>query len=114
MSGASIDRAYLATMCGEDAEFEKELIEAYTRDSPGLLSRVADGVTSGDASAVENAAHTLKGSSRAIGAEEVGQVADVLEQKGRSGELEGAEAVLVELQRAYAELEVFAQANWPE
>lgn len=113
VNATAIDRQYLATMCGDDPEFEKELIDAYLESSPGLFAALEKGVAAGDADTVRGAAHTLKGSSRAIGAEDVARVSEVLEEKSREGDLTDSEALVTELQQVYGELEEFAKANWP-
>ena len=112
MSDAPINREYLTNMSGDDLEFEKELVEAYLGASPELLAAAKSGVEAGNAAAVCASAHTLKGSSRAIGAEPVAAVAESLEKKGHEGDVSGAEALVHELHRLYAELQAFAGEQW--
>jgi hypothetical protein len=61
MSETPINGPYLTEMCGDDVEFEKELIDSYPDASPALLATTRSGVISGDADAVRTSAPTLIG-----------------------------------------------------
>ncbi len=113
MSNPPINREYLASLCGDDQEFEKELVDSFTEASPGLLKALRVGVAEGDADMVRNAAHTLKGSSRAIGAEPVGRVSEFVEEKARGGELDDLDELIDQLEHSYSEVEAYARQHWP-
>jgi HPt (histidine-containing phosphotransfer) domain-containing protein len=107
-----IDREYLSGVTGDDTEFERELAESYLQASPGLIEQLRGQITSGDAAAVQHAAHTLKGSSRAIGAEPMGAVCETLEHQARDGNLSGAEQRVEEIERRYEVLSAYIRETW--
>ncbi len=51
-----------------DVDLLKEVIEIFLKDTPGLLANLYSGIMSGEAEAVERAAHTLKGAAANISA----------------------------------------------
>lgn len=107
-----INREYLTTMCGDDSEFEKELLDSYLEASPPVLASLRQGVEAGDAAVVRSAAHTLKGSSRAIGAEPVGAGCETLEEQARAEDLSGAAALLDVIEARYREVDAFIRSHW--
>ena len=107
-----IDREYLSGVSGEDVEFERELTESYLQASPELIEKLRGAISSGDVAAVRHAAHTLKGSSRAIGAEPMGAVCEVLEHQARDGNLDGAEPRLEAIERLYKVLSAYIRETW--
>jgi hypothetical protein len=68
-----------------------------------------DGVGAGDAATVGAAAHTLKGSARAVGADEFAAIALELEQAGKQGNLADAPDTLQRLQTYWQSLEAYLQ-----
>jgi len=107
-----IDREYLAGVSGDDVEFERELTESYLQASPELIEKLRGTISSGDVAAVRNAAHTLKGSSRAIGAEQMGALCEILEHQARDGDLNGADRRLAEIERRYQALSAYIRDTW--
>jgi PAS domain S-box-containing protein len=62
-----------------DGSFLREVISAYIEDTERRLGELRTGVAVGDHAAVVRNAHTLKGSSRNIGAERMGKLCESLE-----------------------------------
>ncbi len=81
-SPAQFDFARLASISSGDAEFEREISGEYLAQSRQLLVQMAQAIASGDVATLRRAAHTLKGSSRTIGAEGLGAISAELERKG--------------------------------
>ena len=81
---------YLNEITGGDAEFIAELLGDFVSQTPELMEQIATAVAQGDAVTLGKAAHTLKGSARAIGADEFAAIAFELEQAGKQGDLANA------------------------
>ena len=76
---AKFDLARLAEISGGDVEFEQEIAGEYLAQARELCEQAARALETHDAVALSRAAHTLKGSSRTVGAEGVAQLAAELE-----------------------------------
>jgi HPt (histidine-containing phosphotransfer) domain-containing protein len=87
---ADFDRAEMLEQVGGDRQLVKELVELFLGTSPGHLERVRQAVAAGDAMAVRQAAHALKGAAGCVGAKKVWQVALDLETMGRTADLSRA------------------------
>jgi len=88
---------------GDDPEFIRAVLESFVNDSPVLIETIRTGMASGDAEAVQHAAHTLKSTSRLFGAIALATVCQTLEKLGREQRLDDAMALMkkaeVELDR---------------
>ncbi len=94
---------YLGELAGpENPDFLKELLETYLKDMPGRLEAVREAVRSGDAKALQAAAHALKGSSANLGAQRLQKICLALEYIGREKTVEGAAELLEDLQKEAA------------
>lgn len=97
---------------GNDAELLTAIIQIYLEDAPGLLERIKTAVANKDASALQRAAHSLKGLAATLSAADVTCGASRLEHMGGSCSLHGAEAPLEELEHAARELEAMLKQRW--
>ena len=93
--------AALLDNLGGDVEFLKELVDAYLDSTPGLLAVMRQAVSDGDAAGLQRAAHTLKTGSASMGALALAALCKQLEDMGRSGSLDGAEARIDAAAAAY-------------
>lgn len=107
-----INREYLSMVAGGDESFERELVQTFLHESPEVLSQLNTSVHAGDSEAALRAAHSLKGSSRAIGADAVGEVCEILEQRAKDGDLSEVGGAVLELERRYAHLSGYLRATW--
>jgi signal transduction histidine kinase/DNA-binding response OmpR family regulator len=98
-----LDDALRSRFAGDEQLF-REVVDVFLDSSPALMTRLRDAVTRGDASAVAEAAHTLKGSVGYFGAADVADAARRLEVMGRAGDLSAAPATLAELETALSHL----------
>jgi len=103
---AEFDLKRLAEISGGDGEFEREIAGEYVSQSRTLLDDLSRAIESGDPSALRRTAHTLKGSSRTIGAQGVAGLAAQIERLDPTTNAEAAAAVLG---RARASLSVVEQ-----
>lgn len=85
------------------AKFEM-LLNAYLEDSTRYIEEIETGLSEGDATAPTRAAHTMKSSSRLLGAFAVGEAAAALEALlKRDGDLSAAQAAAERLARLHRE-----------
>ena len=84
---------------GGDQELLKEIADLFLEDAPGLLDLVREAIDKNDGSALQRAAHSLKGSVANFGAEETVAAAYQLEQLGVNGQLDDAKDVFVVLEQ---------------
>jgi HPt (histidine-containing phosphotransfer) domain-containing protein len=100
-----LNRDSLSTLTGGDAEFEKELLGAYYESAPLILDEIERGVDAQDVANVVYKAHTLKGSSKSIGADSTAAAALALETVARENDVEmlplAYERLLVEASRLF-------------
>jgi two-component system sensor histidine kinase EvgS len=86
----AVDEAVLAKLresVGNDAAFLAELIDDFLVDAPSQLRLLREAVRSGDGEHAMRAAHTLKGTSRTFGAEELASLCQEAESAARAGDL---------------------------
>jgi len=92
--------AFLDSLDG-DVDFLKELVDAYLDSTPGLLAAMRQATAAGDAAGLQRAAHTLKSGSANMGALALAALCKQLEDMGRSGSVDGAEARIDTAAAAY-------------
>jgi CheY-like chemotaxis protein/HPt (histidine-containing phosphotransfer) domain-containing protein len=98
------DRAEALERTGADLGLLRELAEVFLESSPGQLAAVRDALARRDVQALHRAAHSLKGSSAAIGARETSSAAERLEKMAGAGDLIQAEAACAALELALERL----------
>jgi HPt (histidine-containing phosphotransfer) domain-containing protein len=86
--GSQIDWDYLEEISGGDSEFEQDLVKTFIDSAPGLLTAYSCALASDDSNAARHAVHTLKGSSRSIGALLFADVCENAEKAARAEDLE--------------------------
>ncbi|HUW09042.1 MAG TPA: Hpt domain-containing protein [Anaerolineae bacterium] len=94
-----------------DVDFLSELVEAYLASSPGLFAGMRQAIASGETSALQRAAHSLKTGSASFGALAFAAQCKELEELGKMGALAGAEAKFGALEVAYSEVVAGLQAR---
>ncbi len=86
---------------GSRPDLIARVINVYLTDAPRLLAAMRDAVRRGDASALEQAAHSLKSSSAALGAGALSACCKELEVMGHAKALARAETLLVQAEAGY-------------
>jgi CheY-like chemotaxis protein len=81
-----------------EPDFVRETIDLYLADASVLIEALRQAVAQGNAAELRHTAHTLKGNSNSLGAKQMAAVSLELEKIGRSGTIEGAKSLLVELE----------------
>jgi HPt (histidine-containing phosphotransfer) domain-containing protein len=102
-----MDTEYLSEVSGGDIEFEKELIQAFLDAAPGLIQSCVEAIAANDVPKVIYASHTLKGSSRSIGAKQFAQIAEEVEKAAREGEMETCAKLAPEIDFYFQKFVVF-------
>jgi signal transduction histidine kinase/DNA-binding response OmpR family regulator len=102
----AIDAAILSDLrevlsAGEPAALS-ELIAIFLDDTPNLIHQMHDAATRADAAQLQQAAHTLKSSSAALGAVVLSRHCAELEQQSREGDLTGARSTLAQIDAEFA------------
>jgi HPt (histidine-containing phosphotransfer) domain-containing protein len=99
-----IDRQVLDNLLeavGGDGEFLSELLDTYFADSPEQFEAMHTALNDGSPEEFRRAAHSLKSNSANFGAMSLSQKAKELEDLGKEGKLEQAEAPLEEAESEY-------------
>jgi len=87
MSDLKWDRSFANEQAGEDLELLAELLGLLSESSKSDLQKIKAGLALGDAEAVADAAHSIKGASASLGVEGLREAAHDIEKKGRAGQL---------------------------
>ncbi|MBI1755924.1 MAG: PAS domain S-box protein [Fimbriimonas ginsengisoli] len=96
----NLDGEHLQELSGGDPAFERELLDTFLDSVPGMLAELRESISAGDESTAVRAAHTLKGSSRSVGAAAFAQACQAVELALRNGmnpDLTEVETLLGEL-----------------
>ncbi|MEJ5252139.1 MAG: response regulator [Chthonomonadetes bacterium] len=96
-----IDHDFLAEMTGGDEAFAQEILGEFLRTIPPLLEEAEQSLNAGDSALLTRAAHTMKGSARAVGAQQFSEIAFALEQAGRAQNLQEAPEILQALREEW-------------
>ncbi len=84
-----------------DPTLFKELVETFLADSPPRLEAMSLAAKAAQAEALERAAHGLKSSAGNMGARILAELCKELEQRGRTGNLEGVEPLVMKAMREF-------------
>ncbi len=76
---------------GDDPELLAELLDLLRSSSKSDYEAMASALAAGDGDAFADAAHSIKGAAASLGVEGLRAVAADLEQKGRSGAIDGVD-----------------------
>lgn len=100
MTEKAIDFAYLSSQTAGDHELERELLTLFAQQCVVHLRTIHGGI---DRQARMDAAHSLKGAARAVGAWQVAEAADRIEESLAGPEQKASETALDALALAAAE-----------
>lgn len=102
MSDDVLDLAEFKDRVQDDTELLLELLDIYTADFKEKRPKIEEAVKAGNADEVRSLAHSLKGASGNISAKSLRETFLELENKGKSGDLTGADALLQEIDQKFA------------
>lgn len=87
MSDLQWDRAFAGEQAGDDPELLAELLGLLNESSKSDLEKITQGLAAGDAQAVADAAHSIKGAAASLGVEGLRVAAHAIEKLGRENRL---------------------------
>ena len=87
-----------------DKELFQEIAGIFLEDLPASMARIKEGISKGDAYALEQAAHSLKGSVGNFGAKRAHEAAYQLEKLGKEGKMGDAADALSKLEKEFRAL----------
>jgi HPt (histidine-containing phosphotransfer) domain-containing protein len=102
-------QAFRNTMGANASVLLAQLIDIYLEESPNLLKVMGGAVTQTDAAAMQQAAHTLKSSSAALGAITLSRLCQDLEIIGNSGTTAGAGEIMQQVESEYERVKAALQ-----
>lgn len=102
------ERAFALEQAGDDEELLDELITLFHESSANDLHKIKVNAASGDAAAMGDAAHSIKGAAASLGIEGIRAVAENLEKAGRSGDLERASSLMPVLEEMLTDFKSYA------
>jgi signal transduction histidine kinase/DNA-binding response OmpR family regulator/HPt (histidine-containing phosphotransfer) domain-containing protein len=95
-----LDAAMLADLRKEGGpELLSELFDLFRGDAPAMLRGLQAAAVEGDGPKLRKTAHSLRGAALSLGAQALAACCSALEEKGRSGELDGALGLAEEVER---------------
>jgi HPt (histidine-containing phosphotransfer) domain-containing protein len=105
-----VDRSVLADLCGGDAAFERRILGNFRRVTETDAPRLREAVSSSDAVAVTRVSHSIKGASRTIGAQELGDVCERIEQASRNAEWQTISDNMADFDREIGRVQDYLQS----
>ena len=102
--------AALSDSVGGDDAFVADLVETYLADGAVQLAAIDEAVRSSEAEALVRPAHTLKSSSRTVGANRLGELSRQIEMLGRSGSTTEAGELAAEARTEWTDVEAALRA----
>jgi signal transduction histidine kinase/CheY-like chemotaxis protein len=112
--GPPFDRGQMVERLGGDPVLADELLDLFAEVCPRLVRDIRLAIEAGDAAAVQERSHELKGAAGNLVAPELVDAARALEILGRHGALDAAPAAWQRLQAASTRVLVAAQRSSPE
>jgi HPt (histidine-containing phosphotransfer) domain-containing protein len=101
-----LDSAVFEQICDLFESEAKDLVLTYLKDTPTQLQTMTASLATSDAAPLGRAAHSIKSTSRSLGAMIVGKLPEELELMSRDGRLDEAAIVLTNLRHAYTAVEL--------
>ncbi|MGA2157634.1 MAG: PAS domain S-box protein [Dehalococcoidia bacterium] len=97
----------LQTVGGDKGLLREALSIFIEQDYPEQLKRLKEGVESLDALKIKAAAHSIKGNARTFGGMVLGDISQYIEEKGRTGDLEGTPGLIDNLEAEFKQFTEF-------
>ena len=99
------DRERLYRSCMSKEALARRIAGEFLRLTPGIVDRLQSAAQTANAEVLRFEAHTLKGSSRTIGAEALGDAASALEAAAKAGDLLSSPALLRQAEAEWERLQ---------
>lgn len=105
--GDTFDKEALMERVDGDEELAKELLELYLEDVPDRINAIKQAQTSGDMKTITIEAHTIKGSSSNIGADDIKEAAFQVELAGKDENQETIPSLIQQLEEKFNTFQQF-------
>lgn len=92
-----LDLSVLTAMVGDDPVFHQQLVTDFIADAEEIVQQIHGAYGKGDINEMGGLGHKLKSSAMIVGAHQLAELCAKLETRGHSGELDGIEGLLREL-----------------
>jgi signal transduction histidine kinase/DNA-binding response OmpR family regulator len=102
-------QTFRQTMGASANQFLAQLIDVYLEETPVILQAIATAIHQDNATAMQQAAHTLKSSSASLGATILSSFCQELESMGHSSTTSGAPEIMVQLEVEYERVKIALQ-----
>ena len=102
VANEAVDFDYLLEVSGDDHELARELLADFVDLFPGQLDEVEKAANDGDADATRAAAHRLKGSCLAVGANSLAEILRSSEDAARAGDTAPVPPLCVEARDGFS------------
>ncbi|MEG4027084.1 MULTISPECIES: PAS domain S-box protein [unclassified Microcoleus] len=106
-----VDMARLHEISGADVEFEREILQAFVVDTASYLEAAKEAIASGDMETLARHAHQIKGVSATAAVRLMPDMADQLQSRAESNDLEGATTIIAELDIILARVQKLVAAE---
>jgi HPt (histidine-containing phosphotransfer) domain-containing protein len=107
---SAFDRAGLLDRLDGDEELAAEIVGLFIADCPAQLAGIQTAAHAGDAKALENLGHSLKGAARSVGANAIGSICALIESHARDGHLADIAPLMSRLE---VEVHRASSSQWP-
>jgi HPt (histidine-containing phosphotransfer) domain-containing protein len=81
------------------------LVDTFVNDSALRITAINEAVSAGNSVGIRRAAHSFKGSASNMGAVHLAKLCGSMEERGRTGEIEGVEQLAKEISDYYKKVE---------
>jgi len=98
------DRAGFIARAMDDMDLARLLITTFLADMPAQIASLSAALAAGEVKLAERQAHRIRGAAANMGAEAFRETANLLEEAGRTGNLEGMRQLMHELEKRFATL----------
>ncbi len=103
-SDTHLNREVLTTLQEVMEDQFQVLIDTFLADSEERIRLLQRALAAQDSDTVWRQAHSFKGSCNNLGAERLAELCQGMEARGRAGDLDGLEQVLISVQEEFAKL----------
>jgi PAS domain S-box-containing protein len=104
-----VDLALLHQRCRGDRAFEQEMLEAFVEDAPAYIEQIQQAIVAKAPERLSQSAHQLKGAAAMVAIQAIPELARHLEELGRHHTVEGATALLAQIQQVMEQVAQFVQ-----
>ncbi len=94
-------RDLIMDLMDNDTEMVVDLIDTHLDTMPALIDGLVSGVSQGDAHQVREAAHAMKSSNAQLGALQLSEICQILEDCAKGGDLSLAPSLVTQFQEEY-------------